>query len=546
MRFKSFISLCILVFGFVAGTAQAARCIGLSPIGLNFDGIVINGTTTRLKAVAYTVPKISGTTEEDLLLVRRDFAMIREAGFNAIRSYEPLSLTVLDAAENAGLLIVQALVHLSDETNFDSEDELREVIERAKKTVSRDRCRKGVVMWAIWNDAPFNWGSSGGNVVERFGARKVNRFLRRLRDAVKSLDTLRPVTAANVLNAKHSEIGMDLLDVIGVNAYLGVYDWPSQRYSHKLANETVLRVNSLSEKYRKPIWISETGISSIPGADLAGTVIPDQLRLIEEAGFAGFTVFQWRDDPSKAREGAQTSLDVEANWGLLDSVGIPKDSLIEVSSALRGNAANFVGKIRASSSEGLPTTANFKARNSWARVESGSTKLAKSQKIDDFQFHDSETLRTAYRVHSKGKAHAYIGVPSRQGQRLVGLKLRYVPEDFGAWFIFGRRLENSITLWLNESIVLDLGEYKGGAVNLTVNFKLTDGRTVRTPPLLLRGRMSQSFQIKVKDLIVDSGIVGESVDVAEISFRLNDVVNFENVGRPVNLVIKGLRRVLVE
>ena len=141
MRWLSCLSLCILALGFVGGTAQAAAgCIGFTPLGLHGEGIVINGTTTRLKAVAYTVPKISGIDEEDLRLVRGDFAAIRKAGFNAVRSYEPLALTVLQAAEDEGLLIVQALVHLSDETNFDSEDELREVIERAQKIVTRDRC----------------------------------------------------------------------------------------------------------------------------------------------------------------------------------------------------------------------------------------------------------------------------------------------------------------------------------------------------------------------------------------------------------------------
>ena len=62
--------------------------------------------------------------------------------------------------------------------------------------------------------------------------------------------------------------------------------------------------------------------------------------------------------------------------------------------------------------------------------------------------------------------------------------------------------------------------------------------------LLLRSRRAQSYQMKLQDLIVDSGTVGESADVAEISFRLNDVANFENVGIPVKLVIKGLRLVV--
>jgi hypothetical protein len=63
---------------------------------------------------------------------------------------------------------------------------------------------------------------------------------------------------------------------------------------------------------------------------------------------------------------------------------------------------------------------------------------------------------------------------------------------------------------------------------------------------MLQGLKPQSYQIKLRDLIVDSGAVGDAADAVEISFRLNDVANFENVGIPVNLVIKGVRLVVAE
>lgn len=528
MRWLSYLGISILVLGIATGSARAAAvCSGFVPVGVNSEGVIVGGATTRIKAVAYTVPKIAGSGAENLPLVRNDFSAIKKAGFNAVRSYEPLAPAVLQAAEDEGLFVVEALVHLSDETNFDSEEELREVIERAKRIVIRDRCRPGVLLWSIWNDAPFNWGSSGGNVVERFSERTVHRFLRRLRDAVRSLDSSRPLTAANVLNAKHAEIGMDLLDVIGINVYIGVFDWPSQRYSPALANETIARLKRISKKYRKPIWISETGISSIPGADLAGTVIPQQLRLIEEAGFAGFAVFQWRDDYTKASVGAQVSLDIEANWGLLTAAGVKKLSFYEVATALRGSTAR-------------PARSILPLRDPWSALVEASPALSRTQALETFRFDDAESIRAAYQVRSKGRSHAHIGMPGEPGKRSGGLSLRYVPEDYGAWLIFGRTLADPIPLGRNDSLVIDLGEYKGGGANLTVILRLTDGRIMRTPPLLLRSRKPQSYRVELKDLILNSGTEGQSVGVVEISFRLNDVANFEDVRIPVQLVIKGL------
>ena len=107
---------------------------------------------------------IQGTDKNDLQLVRHDFTAIKKAGFNAVRGYEPLTPEVLQVAEDEGLLVVQALVHLSDDTNYDSDDELRDVIARVRQIVIRDRCRRNIALWSLWNDAPFNWGAVNGGV----------------------------------------------------------------------------------------------------------------------------------------------------------------------------------------------------------------------------------------------------------------------------------------------------------------------------------------------------------------------------------------------
>ena len=410
-----------------AAHAEAPECKKNARVIAQSTGLTVSGKTDLLKGVAYTVPQAQGSGKDDTEQVRRDFVAIRALGFNAVRGYEPFSPTVLQLATGSGLWVIQALVHLSDETNFDSEDELRELITEAQQIVLRGRCHQAVVMWGLWNDAPFNWGTSGGNVVERFGTHVVHRFLRRLRDSIKLTDPSRPLTAAHVLNAKHAEVGMDLLDVIGINAYIGVFDWSSQRYSDSLAEATIARLKAISKKHRKPLWISETGVASIAGADSGSVVIPRQIQLVEKAGFAGFSIFQWRDDPAKANPGAEISRDIEANWGLLTREGGPKPSLSKVSEILRDKAGADKFALRP---------------DPWS---SGPLSSALSKGYDLMRlnkFVNAKEPRSGFRIRSKGRSHGYITTSAQANGQPTGLSVHYVPEDYGAWLIFGKILEN--------------------------------------------------------------------------------------------------------
>ena len=516
---------------FAASAYAEAHCPTNNPIFTTRNGLIVGGALTPIKGIAYSVPKNSGSDIVDLPLVQRDFVEIRRAGFNVIRGYEPFSPRIVREAESAGLYVVQALVHLSDETNFDSDDELSEVIERVRQIVTRDRCKSGVLMWSLWNDAPFNWGSSGGDVVERFSEPVVHRFLTRLRDEVKSLDIGRPVTAANVLNAKHPEIGMDLLDVIGINAYIGIFDWPSQRYSPSYAKKAVRELRRLSTKYARPIWISETGVSSISGADPLGAVLPSQLLLIKQAGLAGFAIFQWRDDHAKARDGMPVAADVEANWGLLTTKGLKKPGFDEVVSAVKAETHQSF-------------RLSVPLRETWSLVPEIDQDFSKTQVIDQLSFDSVDSVRSAYKVRSKGMSHAYLSPSVLNGVGSFGLKIHYVPEDFGAWFVFGRVLEAPVPISVDDSLLVDIGEHVGGRVNFSVMLRLSNGRVVSSPPLNLQEGGARFYKTRLDSFLggMDS-VKGKDVFVEEVILKLNDVANFEQPKVPVQITLRALRLV---
>ncbi len=528
INWRSCIGIFLGALGLASNAAHAGNeCEWFAPVVASDRGLDIGSSTIKLRAVAYTTPRIADTGNIDVRLIERDFSAIKKAGFNSIRSYEPLEPTVLDLAESEGLFIIQAVVHLSDETNFDSEEELKEVIEKVQRVVFRDRCRKGVIMWSIWNDAPFNWGTGGGNVVERFGAETVHKFLSRLRDAVKNVDSNRPLTAANVLNAKHFEIGMDLLDVIGMNVYLGIFDWQSQRFSNAIAKNVVFLVESIARKYKKPIWISETGLSSVLGSDPPEAVIPAQIILIEKSGLLGFAIFQWRDDKSKARDINNVDADVEANWGLHDTAKAAKPALAKITLALKGDSESLA-KIDLSPSD------------PWVIIKEDYFANLRTWVVEDFRFDGAEPVRAVYKILSKGKCRVFYGSTGASDRSLQGLSLRYVPEDYGAWLVLGRTLEKTVSPAGAENLIVHIRDYNGGHVNMIISFGLKDGRVVRAPPLLLHAGKKTIYKLEMKNMIYGERGVSMSEEISSIRFRLNDVPNLEEIGVPVQIVVDSI------
>ena len=501
-----------------------SKCSGFTPIKIVKENLIINGYKKNLKAVSYSTPKKTGTNRVDLFRVSKDFRLIKQIGFNTIRGYEPFSKSVLDIAEKENLYVVQALFHLSDETNFDSKIELKEIINQSKAIVERDLCNKSIVLWSLWNDAPFNWGVSGGDVVERFGYKTVHNFFKTLRDEIKLVDTLRPLTAANVLNAKNPEIGMDLLDLIGLNAYLGIYDWPSQRYSHAFAKKTIKRIKNISKKYMKPVWISETGISTIPGSENPENIIPAQIKLIEEANFVGFTIFQWQDNPLKAISGKKISHDIEANWGLMNSKGIPKTSIALISAAIKNNSFN--------NKQLRPKTLP-----SWSIRKTENYNLKKIKPLDNFKYKDKRSLNLDYKIISKGKSRGYFW-PTTNSKN--GLSLRYVAEDFGAWFVFGKKLKNPISIEDFNNLIINFGQNTGERINFSITLKLSNSKELITPPLLLETQKKRSYSLNFKHLRIGKKINVKNLKIKEIIFEINDVANFEKLNLPTTILIQNL------
>lgn len=534
LKILAFIVLVMLQASVAFGECQSNQYVTVVD-----NTLLINGKVTQIKAVSYSIsyPGAKNTAEVPLSIVDKDFKDIKAAGFNAVRSYEPWSPELIDLLEANGLYLIEGVIHIDDSTNFDSEDELQEVIDRAVSVVKNHRCRKPILFWSLWNDAPFNWGLSGGNVVSRFGEATVSSFLKKLYKAVKSVDGQHPITASNVANAKHFEIGMDVVDVIGINAYLGVYDWVTQSYSNQLGEELVLRLKGLSTKYRKPIWISEVGSASVSSTNDQGDVIPQQIRLLYNSGFIGYSIFQWHDDWSKVGGLNEPPSHIEARWGLRDAYRKPKAGYDRIVKAVR-EPQNFT------------SISNEHKFEQFAATEAPLEELKDATALDSISYLDSNALRQAYSEKSMGYSHAFFSLSKTTSGFKQAFKMRFVPEDFGSWLLTSRKVSVPLDISSYTTIAVRVGVI-GNPTNVSIFIKMQDGRVYRSNPLPLSIPKTTTYLLPISSLFIDwlssgerilssSSILQPSGKIDRLGFRVNNVANYEVIGVETQINIEGV------
>jgi len=312
-----------------------ATLIGAEPIPVVSTigrRLYLDGKLFFIKGVGYGIeyPGTSGGMETfkkvpDSVFVT-DFKLMKAAGINTIRTYEPLPDRLLDLAEQYGIMVIENVCYPSGNTDFNSRVHLEILKEKIRKYVLRDKGRKCILMWSIWNDAPWSWGVNG-NVVKKYGFEKVNNFLFELYKTAKKYDSSRPVTASNAMGLEGDSLGWDFLDVIGLNLYLGGFDW----FIEEDAGKQIEAIKKMESKYKKPVVIMETGFSTfVEGQDQA-EVLEKQIKFAGTS-VSGITIFQWADGWAKAGNKDKLDPDIEEHWGILDGYRNPKPGFRVVSS----------------------------------------------------------------------------------------------------------------------------------------------------------------------------------------------------------------------
>lgn len=129
---------------------------------------------------------------------------LKEMGVNAYRcSHNPPAKEFLDACDRLGILV------MDENRHFNTSDEY---VRQLEWLVRRDRNHPSVILWSVFNEEPMQGTEQGKEMV------------RRLNSVVKSLDTTRPVTAAQNGGQLAPVNVSQAVDVVGFNYQIPMYD----------------------------------------------------------------------------------------------------------------------------------------------------------------------------------------------------------------------------------------------------------------------------------------------------------------------------------
>jgi GT2 family glycosyltransferase len=231
-----------------------------------------------VRGVTYgTFRSPDGSGFADAERVRSDFALMSEAGANAVRTYTVPPEWLLDAAEENGLRVLAGVPWEQHIAFLHERGRGREIERRLREQIRPLAGHPALLAFAVGNEIP-------ASVVRWSGRKRVERHLRRLYEAAKDED---PGTLATYVNYPSTEyLELPFLDFVAFNVYLESRD----RLEAYLA-----RLQNLAGD--RPLVMAELGLDSLRnGADEQAFAVSAQVRTAFEAGCAGTFVFSWTDE----------------------------------------------------------------------------------------------------------------------------------------------------------------------------------------------------------------------------------------------------------
>jgi hypothetical protein len=239
------------------GEATLQRKIGLREIAWDAAGLTLNGTPLVLRGAALP-PDARGhgdaLTDAD---EERIVDELRSAGANATRSQLPLSQSMLERLDAAGILVWQVAGPWEPAGRWraDTPEKIAAARDRALRTVEAQQAHPAILAWTLANEV-----SGQGQPGERDYIAQTTR-------RVHELDPTRPV-AVDLWGSRLTHSGgppLSDVDAIGMTDYVGWYDDLDLSADEQAAvtDERITRLHGLFAD--KPVVVTEFGAA---GSDL--------------------------------------------------------------------------------------------------------------------------------------------------------------------------------------------------------------------------------------------------------------------------------------
>lgn len=311
-----------------------------TPLGIryyNFDadkGFLLNGKHLKILGVCDHHDLGSLGAAINTRALERQLEILKAMGCNAIRtSHNPPAPELLNLADKMGFIVMDEAFDCWEKGKVEYDYHLffKEWHKRdLEDQILRDRNHPSVMMWSIGNEIPQQADTSGA------------RIALDLAHIVHSLDTTRPITAANNHPDTHNQIiKSGAVDLIGYNYHLDEYATFHERYPGKafIGSETTSALEtrgvydmpsdsirrwpndqSAGEKMNDDFTVSAYDNVSAPW----GSTHEETWKVIKKYDFLSgmfiWTGFDYLGEPTPYTWPARSSY-----FGVVDLAGFPKD-----------------------------------------------------------------------------------------------------------------------------------------------------------------------------------------------------------------------------
>lgn len=269
-----------------------------------------NGAPFRVRGATYGtfVPRADGARFPHHAEVRADFEAMAAAGFNTVRTYTVPPPDVLDLAAEHGLKLLVGLDHHDWRMEpVPGRAAGRRILDSGRAAAAAAMTqlaeRPEVLAVVVGNEVP-------GDIVRVHGIRSVERTLSALVAEVHAADPDMLACYVNYPTTEYLEV--DGQDLMCFNVFLERPD-ALRRYLRHLQRTAGDR----------PLVVTELGLAAeVHGEEAQAASLRSQLRLVDECGLAGATIFSWTDEWNVG------GADVEGwGFGITDTGRRPKPAL---------------------------------------------------------------------------------------------------------------------------------------------------------------------------------------------------------------------------
>ncbi len=404
--------------------------------------LYVNGKPYFIRGINYTTTNAQ-LKRASVEHVKKDIKLLKELNVNTIRCFSDPSHEILDVFYENDIMVIMEInndsAYAGGWTDFKSKDQLKAYKKAAKEQVKRDKDHPAILMWCIWNDGPF-----GTEVVNKYTQEEMETWLKELADVIKKEDPSRPITSANMPGCNYNDLGAKFLDILGFNNYAGLHD--AGEYTHSVTEQAFSKLKDIGDKYKKPIFITETGYPTLGGGGLQGKVLASLIHAARTR-MTGVCIFMFADNWHKGGNPGVHDDNIEEHWGVLDKFKNKKSGY------------NAVQKAYAEIKKHGPIKANIEPYISPKMPNL--LNIEKHKLIDDFELSYLPKKRVSGVYTGNADLKYYISsLKSWNGKR--SLKLEYTPYAINTWGVIVFKLKKKVPA---NAKGLGLWVYRDGSQN---------------------------------------------------------------------------------